>query len=82
MDGPSFSQCDMPNSPPSEFELPPHREFAVKCSVELPSDDKAVKPSIGVGWCAVIAADAPLLADELLCLVLCPLPDKDVVELR
>lgn len=49
LDGPSLSQCDMPNSAPNEFELPPQSEFAVKCKVELPSDDKAVKPSIGVG---------------------------------
>lgn len=46
---PSVSQCDIPSSEAvSEFELPPQREF-VKCKVELPSDDKAVNPSIGVG---------------------------------
>lgn len=41
----SLSQCDMPNS---TFEEPPQSEFAAKCKVELPIDDNAVKPSIGV----------------------------------
>lgn len=46
---PSDSHCDIPSSAAvSELELPPHREFD-KCNVELPSDDKAVNPSIGVG---------------------------------
>lgn len=50
LEPPSVSQCDIPNSDAlSEFELPPQSEL-VRCSaVELPSDDKAVKPSMGVG---------------------------------
>lgn len=50
LEPPSASQCDIPNSDAlNEFEVPPQSEL-VKCSEELPSDDKAVNPSIGVGW--------------------------------
>lgn len=80
LEPPSASQCDIPSSDAlKELEVPPQRGL-VKCSEELPSDDKAVKPSIGVGWWWDIAADAPLLADEL-CLGIWPLPAKIADEL-
>lgn len=66
----------MPSSVPNanEFVEPLQRELAGRCRDELPIDDNAVKPSIGVEVC-----DKLLFCLELLG---CGLADKDEVAPR